>query len=59
MSKILFAPFGIVGGILAAVLPGAEFNAEIERGRRIEAGHPVMRNRSSILAGGRKRRQRR
>ena len=57
MSKILFAPFGIVGGILAAVLLGAEFNAEIERSRRIEAGNPADEEPSSILAGGRKRRQ--
>jgi membrane protein len=26
-----------------AVLLGAEFNAELERGRRIEAGHPADR----------------
>ena len=28
------------GGTPGAVLLGAEFNAELERGRRIEGGHP-------------------
>jgi membrane protein len=26
-----------------AVLPGAEFNAELQRGKQIEAGHPEDR----------------
>ena len=42
--------YGALGGVIAflvwlwisniAVLLGAEFNAELERGRRIESGHP-------------------
>jgi len=43
--------YGALGGVIVflmwlwisniAVLLGAEFNAELERGRRIEAGHPA------------------
>ena len=49
--------YGALGGVIAflvwlwisniAVLLGAEFNAELERGRRIESGHPPRRSRSS------------
>jgi len=43
--------YGAIGGVIVfltwlwisniAVLVGAEFNAELERGRQIEAGHPA------------------
>ncbi|MEN3273279.1 MAG: rane protein, partial [Actinomycetota bacterium] len=43
--------YGALGGVIiflvwlyisnVAVLLGAEFNAELERGRQIEAGHPA------------------
>jgi membrane protein len=45
--------YGAIGGVIVflmwlwisniAILLGAEFNAELERGRRIEAGHPADR----------------
>jgi membrane protein len=45
--------YGALGGVIAflvwlwisniAILLGAEFNAELERGRQIEAGHPAER----------------
>jgi membrane protein len=40
-----------------AILSGAEFNAELERGRAVAAGHPIEHEPFSELRGDRKLRK--